>query len=485
MTMNSKNKTIYLSILIVDDEANIRKTLSYCLAAEGHTVIAVSNPADATEEARRRSFDLAFVDLKLGEENGMDLIPILLSDSPWTKIVVITAHASIESAVEAIKRGATDYITKPFTPDQVKLLTRQIGRIRELEIEIALLREDMHRLGPEDRLQSKNAGMQRVIETAKKAASSEAIVLLCGESGTGKSVFARAIHHWSPRAAKPMGVVACPALPPDLLESELFGHVKGSFTGAVRDNPGRIAACEGGTLFLDEIGDMAPSVQAKLLRFIQDKEYERLGESKVRKADVRIIAATNADLEKRVAEGRFREDLFYRLNVICLTIPSLRDRPDDIMPLAMDFLTYFCRANHKTLLGFTEEAEKSIASHAWPGNVRELRNTIERAVILGSGERIDTFDLPDNIAPAAGTPAIGDRVPLSTIEELHIRRVMANTLHSRKQRTFWASTRRRSGAGGKPTESDLAFHSYAPCILQDRAGFGLSCFKAALFCNAI
>jgi len=427
MTTSGDNKTIQLGVLIVDDEANIRKTLSYCLAADGHTVIAVSNPADATEEARRRSFDLAFVDLKLGEENGMDLIPALLSDSPWTKIVVITAHASIESAVEAIKRGATDYIAKPFTPDQVKLLTRRIGRIRELETEIAALKEDVQRLGPEDRLQSLNAGMQRVIETAKRAASSEAIVLLCGESGTGKSVFARAIHRWSPRAAKPMAVVACPAVPPDLLESELFGHVRGAFTGAVRDNPGRISACEGGTLFLDEIADMAPSVQAKLLRFIQDKEYERLGESKVRKADVRIIAATNADLKKRVAEGRFREDLFYRLNVICLTIPSLRDRPDDITPFAMDFLTHFCRANHKTFLGFTEEAEKSLMRYAWPGNVRELRNAIERAVILGGGERIDLADFPDNIAPTEGAPAIGDRVPLSTIEELHIRRVMANT----------------------------------------------------------
>jgi len=427
MTVSSENKTIPLSVLIVDDEVNIRKTLSYCLAAEGHTVIAVSNPADATEEARRRSFDLAFVDLRLGEENGMDLIPALLSDSPWTKIVVITAHASIESAVEAIKRGANDYIAKPFTPDQVKLLTRRIGRIRELETEIAALKEDVQRLGPEDRLQSLNAGMQRVIETAKRAASSEAIVLLCGESGTGKSVFARAIHRWSPRAAKPMAVVACPAVPPDLLESELFGHVKGAFTGAVRDNPGRIAACEGGTLFLDEIGDMAPSVQAKLLRFIQDKEYERLGEAKVRKADVRIIAATNADLKERVAEGRFREDLFYRLNVICLTIPPLRDRPKDIMPLATGFLAHFCRANHKRSLGFTEEAERLLMSHAWPGNVRELRNTIERAVILGGGERIDLANLPDNIAPTIGSPAIGERVPLSTIEELHIRRVMANT----------------------------------------------------------
>ncbi len=411
----------------MDDDANIRKTLSYCLAAEGNTVIAVSNPADAVDEARRRSFDLVFLDLKLGEENGMELIPVLLSDSPWAKIVVITAYASIESAVEAMKRGAADYIAKPFTPDQVRLMTRKMGRIRKMEIEIAALKEDMQRLGPKDRLQSLNAGMQRVIETAKKAAASEAIVLLCGESGTGKSVFAKAIHHWSPRSAKPLAVVACPAVPPDLLESELFGHAKGAFTGAVRDNPGRIAACEGGTLLLDEIGDMTPSVQAKLLRFIQDKEYERLGESRIRKADVRIIAATNADLEKRVAEGGFREDLFYRLNVIRLTIPSLREHPEDILPLAADFIAYFCRINHKSIIGFTEEAEQTLISHAWPGNVRELRNTIERAVILGSGDRIARADFPGNFTPAAGATAIGDMVPLSTIEELHIRRIMANT----------------------------------------------------------
>ncbi|MBN1355048.1 sigma-54-dependent Fis family transcriptional regulator [bacterium] len=427
MEDNQAQKQPPLGVLIVDDEINIRKTLSYCLTVEGHLVIAVSNSYDAIEEARSRSFDLAFVDLKLGAENGMDLIPLLQSESPWIKIVVITAHASIESAVEAIKRGATDYIAKPFTPDQVKLLTRRIGEIRNLETEIAVLRADMYRLGPEGRLQSKNSGMQRIIETAKKAASSEAIILLRGESGTGKSAFARAIHHWSPRAGKPMGVIPCPAVPPDLIESELFGHVRGSFTGAVRDSPGRIAACEGGTLFLDEIGDLAPSVQAKLLRFIQDKEYERLGESKVRKANVRIIAATNVDLENRVTEGRFREDLFYRLNVISLSIPPLRNHPEDIPPLAAEFLTHFCRVNHKTLLGFTREAEKTLMKHDWPGNVRELRNTIERAVILGSGERIDTTDLPDTIVPATSTPSIGDRVPLSTIEEMHIRRVMANT----------------------------------------------------------
>jgi NtrC-family two-component system response regulator AlgB len=324
-----------------------------------------------------------------------------------------------------MRRGAVDYIAKPFTPDQIKILTRRIGRIRELETQLAALKEDMHRLGPEASLQSQSAGMQRVIETARKAAPSEATVLLQGETGTGKSVFARCIHRWSARASKPMAVVACPSVPADLLESELFGHAKGAFTGAVRDNPGRIAACEGGTLFLDEIGDIPTSVQIKLLRFIQDKEYERLGDVISRRADVRIIAATNADLVKRVSEGRFREDLFYRLNVISLTVPPLRDRPEDIMMLAMDFLSCFCRSNHKTILGFKKEAEDALANYAWPGNIRELRNTVERAVILGSGERIGKNDLPDNITPAASAPALGDMVSLSTIEQHHIRRVIA------------------------------------------------------------
>jgi NtrC-family two-component system response regulator AlgB len=425
--MANDKKTLKLSVLIVDDEVNIRKTLSYCLTAEGHTVIAVSNFTDAVDEAKRIIFDLAFVDLRLGDEDGMQLIPLLLAEAPWIKIVVITAYASIETAVEAMRRGAADYIAKPFSPDQVKLLTRRIARIRQLETEVAVLKQDMQRLGPEARLQSRNARMQQLIETARKAASSDAIVLLRGESGTGKSVFARSIHYWSARATKPMAVVACAAIPLELLEGELFGHARGAFTGAVKDNPGRIAFCEGGTLFLDEIGDLAPSLQAKLLRFIEDKEYERLGDATPRKADIRLIAATNADLERRVSEDRFREDLLYRLNVISLTVPPLRERPEDIMIFAMDFLTYFCRVSHKLMVGFTEEAIQMLTCYRWPGNVRELRNAIERAVILGSGEQIRKDDLPDSIVPTVSSPAIGDRVPLATIEELHIRRVMANS----------------------------------------------------------
>jgi len=415
------------SILIVDDDSNIRKTLSYCLSSVGHDVIAVGSKADAVEEGRDRSFDIAFVDLKLGEDNGLDLIPELLVDSPWIKIVVITGHASIQTAVEAIKRGAVDYIEKPFSPEQVKLITRRFGEISRLENELALLKENIEPFKPEEQIQSKNPEMQRVIETAKKAAESEAIILLRGESGTGKSILATAIHRWSKRGAKPLGIVSCPSIPAELLESELFGHVKGAFTGAVKDNPGRIAACDGGTIFLDEIGDLAFNLQAKLLRFIQDKQYERLGEGKTRNADVRIIAATNADLEKRVAEGRFREDLYYRLNVISLTMLPLRERPQDILPLAHGFLTFLCRSNHKKIIGIEPEAETALVNHTWPGNIRELRNTIERAVILGKGETITRGDLPVNLASGTAAIRIGDPVYLREIEEMHIRRILAKT----------------------------------------------------------
>jgi two-component system, NtrC family, response regulator AlgB len=416
-----------LNILVVDDEKNIRKTLSYCLETEGHSVVAVAGSREALEEAKRRSFDIAFIDLRLQGENGMDLIPPLVADAPWLKIVVITANATIETAVEAMRRGASDYIEKPFTSAQVKLLIRTLGHIRDLENEITVLKEDRRRFSPETLLQSKNADMLRIIETLHRAAASEAMILIRGESGTGKSVFARTIHNLSPRAKKPMMIVSCPAVPTELLESELFGHAKGAFTGAVKENPGRIAACEGGTLFLDEIGDMALSIQAKLLRFIQDKEYERLGETLSRKANVRIITATNVNLEQRVAEGRFREDLFYRINVISVNVLPLRERREDIMTIAQDFCNFFSHTNHKNMLGFDAGAERAILEYSWPGNVRELRNAIERAVILGNGRQITEKDLPESIIPSIGYPLVGDPVSLSTIEEFHIKRILEKT----------------------------------------------------------
>jgi NtrC-family two-component system response regulator AlgB len=298
-----------LNILIVDDEINIRKTLSVCLETEGHRVIAVSNFEDALSENARRSFDVAFVDLRLGTASGLDLIPVLLAGSPWLKIIVITAYASVDTAVEAIKRGATDYIPKPFTPAQVKLVVQRLAEMRSLEQRVASLQADLQRINPEVDLTTESPAMQRAIALARQVAPTDAIVLLTGENGTGKSVLARAIHGWSKRANKPFAEISCPSLSGELLESELFGHVKGAFTGAVRDHSGRIAMCEGGTLFLDEIGELPLSVQPKLLRFIQEREYERLGDHVTRKADVRLIAATNMNVEEAVRNHSLREDL--------------------------------------------------------------------------------------------------------------------------------------------------------------------------------
>jgi two-component system, NtrC family, response regulator AlgB len=416
-----------LQILVVDDEANIRRTISVCLETEGHHVVGVSNVADAIAEAARRSFDLAFVDLRLGMDDGLDLIPALHAKSPWLKIIVITAYASIDTAVEAIRRGATDYIPKPFTPAQISLAVRKVFEMRSLELKVAALQEDLGREHPEVDFSSANPRMKKAVDMAQQAASSEAIILIRGESGTGKTVLARAIHGWSRRAAKAFRVVSCPSFSSELLESELFGHIKGAFTGAVRDNPGRIAASEGGTLFLDEISDLPLALQPKLLRFVQDKEYERVGDDVTRKADVRILTATNIDLETAVKAGRFREDLFYRLNVIQIEIPPLRDRPEDLARLAERLLAFHARQNHRMFLGFSDEAFSALREYAWPGNVRELSNVIERAAILCPDELIGPELLPPRLVPADASPQIGDPVSLEKVEEQHIRHVLAST----------------------------------------------------------
>jgi NtrC-family two-component system response regulator AlgB len=390
-------------------------------------VITVSNFEDALSEASRRSFDAAFVDLRLGTANGLDLISPLLTATPWIKIVVITAYASIDTAVEAMKRGATDYIPKPFTPAQVKLAVHKIFEVRTLEQKVVALREDLGRSHLDADFSSGSSAMKRAIALARQAASSDATILLRGESGTGKSVLAKSIHAWSKRAAMPFSVLSCPSLSPELLESELFGHVRGAFTGAIRDNPGRISSCNEGTLLLDEIGDLPLSLQPKLLRFVQEKEYERIGDYMTRHADVRIIAATNIDLEKSVREGRFREDLYYRINVIQVEIPPLRERPDDVIALAERLLVFFGRSCHRMSLGFTDEAIHLLRHYSWPGNVRELRNVIERAVILCQTDRIDVNHLPENLRTMDTSVRIGDPIPLDKIEEEHIRRVLATT----------------------------------------------------------
>jgi NtrC-family two-component system response regulator AlgB len=416
-----------LNILVVDDELNIRKTLTVFLETEGHKVVAVSNFQDAVSENSRHSFDLAFVDLRLGTQSGLDLIPVLLASSPWIKIVVITAYASIDTAVEAIKRGATDYIPKPFTPAQVKLAVQKTAEVRSLEQHVDALRTDLNRINPEVEFTSSSPVMQRTLDLARQVASTDSIILLTGENGTGKSVLARAIHAWSSRSNKPFAEISCPSLSPELLESELFGHVKGAFTGAVRDNPGRIASCEGGTLFLDEIGDLPLSVQPKLLRFIQERQYERLGDHATRKADVRLVAATNTDLEQAVKDHRFREDLYYRLNVIPIEIPPLRERSEDIAALAVAMLSFFARNNHRPVQRFTDKAMNALKRHVWPGNVRELRNVAERASILCPHELVGIEFLPEALEPEGESIKPGDLVSIERLEEMHIRRVLAST----------------------------------------------------------
>jgi NtrC-family two-component system response regulator AlgB len=414
-----------LNVLVVDDEANIRRVLSLCLETRGHRITAVGRFAEALAEAGRQAFDLAFIDLRLGTDNGLDLIPPLLSESPWLKIVVITAYASVDTAVEAMKRGAVDYIPKPFVPEQVLLVADRAAAMRRMELRLSSLQDDLRRSNPEIDFHSCHPGMMKAVEAARRVAGSEAVVLLRGPSGTGKSVLARAIHAWSPRSAKPLGVISCPSLSPELLESELFGHAKGAFTGAVRDNPGRIAACEGGTLLLDEIGDLPPAIQPKLLRFLQDREYERVGEARTRSADVRIIAATNADLAAAAARGTFREDLFYRLNVFPIELPSLRERVEDIEPLAAEMLGFFAGQNHKPGLGFSAGALEALRSYAWPGNIRELRNVVERAVILCPGRLIGVEHLPSLFMAKPPLLRLGDRISLAEVEEAHIRGVLA------------------------------------------------------------
>jgi len=416
-----------VKILIVDDETNIRKTLAVCLETEGHTSVGVSNYDDALLENKRYSFDVAFVDIRLGTVSGLDLIPLLLADAPWLKIVVITAYASIDTAVEAIKRGAADYIPKPFTPAEVKLAVKKVAEVRSLEQRIDALQADLSRVNPEVDMTTSSPVMQKAIDLAKQVAPTDAIVLLTGENGTGKSVFARAIHGWSKRADKPFAEISCPALSSELLESELFGHVKGAFTGAVRDHSGRVSFCEGGTLFLDEVGDLPMSVQPKLLRFIQERQYERLGDHVTRKADIRMIAATNTDLEEGVKNRHFREDLFYRLNVIQINIPPLRERSDDIVIIATRLLSFFERSNHRSPKRFTDEALQVLRRYSWPGNVRELRNFIERASILCNTKSVGIEYLPEKLLTGEECPQPGDLVSLDKIEEMHIRRILAST----------------------------------------------------------
>jgi NtrC-family two-component system response regulator AlgB len=415
-----------LSVLVVDDEKNIRQTLRICLEALDADVMEAGSAPAALETIGRSIFDVVFLDLRLGTESGLDLIPKLLAENPNVVVIMVTAYATLETAVEAIRRGAWDYLPKPFTPAQIRHLLEKVELQRAMSARVTDLQERLQAEAPETDLDSTAPAMRAVLEIVSRAAQADVSVMFRGESGTGKGVLARAMHLQSRRRDRPFVTINCPTLTEELLASELFGHAKGAFTGAIRDQPGRVEVAEGGTLFLDEIGDLPASLQAKLLRFLQDKSFERVGETRTRRSDVRVVAATNRDLDVDVKSGRFREDLLFRLNVVEVRVPSLRERPEDIVPLANRFLTFFVRSVGRPPATLSPAAERVLKNYAWPGNVRELRNAIERAVILWPAPVIEPLAFPERIAGTRDRgPYVGGRFTLDELERSHVTAVLA------------------------------------------------------------
>ena len=419
-----------MKILLVDDERNINRMMTLALETAGHEVVAVESGSGALRQLQKMAFDLAFLDLRLGQEDGLEILSKLRRSDPKLAIVVITAHGSIPAAVEAMRLGAADFVTKPFTPDQVRLIVARIAKTRGLESRVAELESLVENHSPEADLTSEDPGMRTVLDLAFRAAESQASMLLLGESGTGKSVLARAIHGRSGRRERAFVTVSCPSLSRELLESDLFGHVKGAFTGAVADTEGKVAAANGGTLYLDEISETPLEIQAKLLRVLQEREYERVGETQTRRANVRVISSSNRDLAKAIKEGKFREDFYYRLNVIVLELPPLRERPRDLARLAEAHLAFFNRQIGRSLQGFSPPTLAALRDYPWPGNLRELRNVIERAVIFSSGDRVEAEALPQVTgtgAAARRAVELGADVTLNDLGDEHIRRVLART----------------------------------------------------------
>ena len=420
-----------------------------CLEGIGCRVVAVGSSQAALAAAGRDHFDFAFLDLRLDKENGLDLIPALLGVSPNLDIIIITAYATFDTAVEAVRRGARDYLPKPFSPAQVRHIIEQAVQRRALTFRVADLEARLASETPEIDLSSDSPAVRSIVESLARAANSDATVLFRGESGTGKGIFAHALHRQSPRHDHPFVTVNCPTLSEELLASELFGHVKGAFTGAVRDQVGRVESADGGTLFLDEIAEVTPNLQAKLLRFLQEKQFERLGDNHTRHADVRVIAATNRDLEDDVAHGRFREDLLYRLNVLEITVPPLRERREDISRLADRFLSFFSAKSKRPALSLSPAAEQALIDYAWPGNIRELRNVIERVAISGPLRWSSRRPFPKEFvrrSPRA-TPSRSAAISPSSRSSASTSNACWRELPPpKKPPASWASMPRRSGA---------------------------------------
>ncbi len=406
------------NLLVVDDDRNIRKMLVATLEGAGHRVTEAESAERALAALAPGGFELVLTDVRLAGMNGFALLERIKADAPGLPVIMMTAYSSIPHAVEAIKLGAYDYVPKPFSAEHIRRVVARALEMESLRAENSSLKSRIARLVEPAEFLTLGLKSRKLAETAAQVAASDATILLTGESGTGKNLLAHHIHRLSPRRTAPFVEVACTTLSEQLLESELFGHVRGSFTGAIKDKPGRLEAADGGTVLLDEIGDLTPAVQTKLLRFLQDKTFERVGGNETLKIDARIIAATNQNLEEAVRQKRFRDDLYYRLNVIELHVPALRERPSEILPLAEHFVARAAEAHRKPGLKLSDEARAAIGAYLWPGNVRELRNAIERAVILSRGPEIALSDLPDKIL--AAPRGSESNLTLEELERRHI-----------------------------------------------------------------
>jgi two-component system response regulator PilR (NtrC family) len=403
-------------VLVVDDEQSMRNMLAIALQYEGYEVVTAENGDAARAEIEARSVDLIVSDIRMPGMDGIELLRFARAHSPGTEVILVTAHASTDSAVDALRLGAYDYVTKPFDIDELKLTVRRALEVKELRKEnvgLKLELTDRHRL---DDLVGKSEAMARVFEVIKRVTDSDFTVLITGGSGTGKELVARAIHNGGRRKDKPFVTINCAAVPSQLLESELFGHKRGSFTGADRDKDGLFVAAEGGTLLLDEIGEMPIEMQPKILRALEDSRVRPVGATTETAVDVRLLAATNRDLQTAVDDGRFREDLFYRLNVIEIDLPPLKDRPDDVFLLAEYFLYQFREEADHEISSFSEEAKALLEAYDWPGNVRELENAVRRAVTFEQGTSIHPDSLPNQVR--AGARGKGEDAPASGPAEL-------------------------------------------------------------------
>ncbi len=405
-------------ILIVEDEKNLREGLREALRSPGFRVLTAENGFQAEEIIRERPVDLVISDLKMPGMSGLELLEKVHSFSPSTLFIIMTAYGTVDTAVEAMKQGAYDYLTKPVNLDQLELLIDRALKERALRRENIYLKEQLQKRYGLEQLTGRSREMEKVIEMIRQVSNTNSTVLITGESGTGKEVVARAIHQQSFRKNKPFIAIHCAALSPSLLESELFGHEKGAFTGAVSRKKGKFEAAEGGTVFLDEVNEIPLEMQVKLLRFLEMKELERVGGTESIPVDIRLLAASNADLEKLVREGRMREDLFFRLNVVRLNLPPLRARSEDIPPLVHEFIEEFSRSNNKEIAAITPAALRALQEYRWPGNVRELKNCLESMIVLTRNPVLDLEDLPARIRPEQpGEPEAPAELNLKKMEK--------------------------------------------------------------------